>query len=128
MRAYELMIILDPEVDDRNIAPTLDRFLKVVKDAGGTIENVDIWGKRRLAYEINKRSEGVYAVINMTTEPDVAKELDRQLGLSESVLRTKLLRPDPKALARRAAADAKRAAADARRPRPDSKPGRPDAG
>lgn len=128
MREYELMVILDPELDDRTVAPTLDRFLKVVKDAGGTIENVNIWGKRRLAYDIKKRSEGVYAVVNMTTEPDVAKELDRQLGLSESVLRTKLLRPDPKVVAKRAAAEAKRAAAEARRPRTDAKPGRPDAG
>ena len=128
MRAYELMVILDPELDDRVVAPTLDKFLKVVTDAGGTIDNLDIWGKRRLAYDINKRSEGVYAVVNMTTEPDVAKELDRQLGLSESVLRTKLLRPDPKVVAKRAAAEAKKAAAEARRPRTDAKPGRPDAG
>ena len=91
---YELMVILDPEIDERQVAPKLDGFLKVITADGGSIENVDIWGKRRLAYDIKKRSEGVYAVVNMTTEPDVAKELDRQLGLSESVLRTKLLRPD----------------------------------
>ncbi|WP_418608229.1 30S ribosomal protein S6 [Georgenia sp. SUBG003] len=68
-------------------------MLAVVK-TGGTVDNVDIWGKRRLAYDIKKRSEGIYAVVNMTTTPDVAQELDRQLGLNEAVLRTKLIRPD----------------------------------
>ena len=94
MRQYELMIILDPEVDERTVAPSLDKLLTVVKTGGGTVENVDIWGKRRLAYEINKRSEGIYAVVDMTTTPELAKELDRQLGLNESILRTKLIRPD----------------------------------
>jgi small subunit ribosomal protein S6 len=94
MRQYELMIILDPEVDERTVAPSLDKLLTVVKTGGGTVENVDIWGKRRLAYEINKRSEGIYAVVDMTTTPELAQELDRQLGLNEAVLRTKLIRPD----------------------------------
>jgi small subunit ribosomal protein S6 len=93
MRQYELMIILDPEVDERTVAPSLDKLLTVVK-TGGTVDNVDIWGKRRLAYDIKKRSEGIYAVVNMTTTPDIAQELDRQLGLNEAVLRTKLIRPD----------------------------------
>jgi small subunit ribosomal protein S6 len=93
MRQYELMIILDPEVDERTVAPSLDKLLAVVK-TDGTVDNVDIWGKRRLAYDIKKRSEGIYAVVNMTTTPDVAQELDRQLGLNEVVLRTKLIRPD----------------------------------
>ena len=94
MRSYELMIILDPEVDERTVAPSLDKLLTVVKTGGGTVENVDIWGKRRLAYEIKKRSEGIYAVVDMTTTPELAKELDRQLGLNEAILRTKLIRPD----------------------------------
>ena len=93
MREYELMVILDPELEERTVAPSLDRFLNVVRQGGGTVENVDIWGRRRLAYEINKKTEGIYAVVNMTATPDVAKELDRQLGLNESVLRTKLIRP-----------------------------------
>ena len=68
-------------------------FRSVVKNDGGTVENVDIWGRRRLAYDIKKKSEGIYVVVNMTTEPATAQELDRQLNLSESVMRTKLLRP-----------------------------------
>ena len=94
MRNYELMIILDPEVDERTVAPSLDKLLQVVKTGGGSIDKVDIWGKRRLAFEIKKKAEGIYAVVDMTTTPALAQELDRQLGLNEAVLRTKLLRPD----------------------------------
>ena len=90
---YELMVILNPEVDERQVAPNLDKFLKVITNDGGSIDNVDIWGRRRLAYDIKKKSEGIYAVVNFTAEPATAQELDRQLGLNESVLRTKLLRP-----------------------------------
>ncbi|MDQ6715126.1 MAG: 30S ribosomal protein S6 [Actinomycetota bacterium] len=93
MRQYELMVILDPEIEERTVAPSLDKLLTVVSKDGGSVDNVDIWGRRRLAYEINKKSEGIYAVVTMTAEPATAQELDRQLGLNESVLRTKLLRP-----------------------------------
>ena len=94
MRHYELMVILDPDLEERTVAPSLDKFLNVVRKGGGTVEKVDVWGRRRLAYDINKKSEGIYAVVDMTAEPSVAQELDRQLGLNESVLRTKLLRPE----------------------------------
>lgn len=93
MRQYELMVILDPELDDRTIQPTLEKFLTVITKDGGTVDNLDVWGRRRLAYEIKKKPEGIYAVANFTAEPATAKELDRQLGLNETVLRTKLLRP-----------------------------------
>jgi small subunit ribosomal protein S6 len=93
MRHYELMVILDAELEERTVAPSLDRFLNVVRQGGGTVDKVDIWGRRRLAYDINKKSEGIYAVVDMTAEPAVAKELDRQLSLNEAVLRTKLIRP-----------------------------------
>ena len=93
MRQYELMVILDPETEERTVGTTMDKFLTVVAKDGGTVDNVDIWGRRRLAYDIRKKSEGIYVVVNMTAEPATAQELDRQLGLSESVLRTKLLRP-----------------------------------
>jgi small subunit ribosomal protein S6 len=94
MRHYELMVILDPELEERTVAPSLDRFLNVVRKGGGSIENVNIWGRRKLAYEIKKKAEGIYAVVDMQAEPDLAKELDRQLNLNEAVLRTKLIRPD----------------------------------
>lgn len=94
MRRYELMVILDPELEERTVAPSLDKFLGVVRSGGGTVDNVDIWGRRRLAYDIAKKSEGIYAVVDMTATSELAKELDRQLNLNESVLRTKLIRPD----------------------------------
>jgi small subunit ribosomal protein S6 len=94
MRHYELMVILDPDLEERTVTPSLEKFLNVVRKGGGSIEKVDIWGRRKLAYEIKKKSEGIYAVVDLTTEPAVAKELDRQLNLNESVLRTKLIRPD----------------------------------
>ncbi|GAA3670430.1 MULTISPECIES: 30S ribosomal protein S6 [Yimella] len=94
MRQYELMIILDPELDERTVQPSLDKMLAVVTKDGGTVDNIDLWGRRRLAYDIKKKSEGIYAVVNMTAESATAKELDRQLGLNESILRTKLLRAD----------------------------------
>ncbi len=93
MRQYELMVILDPETEERTVGTTMDRFLNVVRNDGGTVDNVDIWGRRRLAYDIKKKSEGIYAVVNFTAEPATAQELDRQLNLSESIMRTKLLRP-----------------------------------
>lgn len=96
MRQYELMIILDPDLEERTVAPSLDTYLNVVRQDGGTVENVDIWGKRRLSYEINKKSEGIYAVVDLTAEPATVKELDRQLTLNESVVRTKVTRPDLK--------------------------------
>jgi small subunit ribosomal protein S6 len=95
MRPYEIMIILDPELEEAKVGPTLDKFFKVITDAEGTVDNRNIWGKRRLAYDILKRSEGVYAVIDFTATSEAAKELDRVLNLSEQVLRTKLLRSDP---------------------------------
>jgi small subunit ribosomal protein S6 len=94
LRAYEVMVILDPDVEERTVGASLDTFLNVVRNDGGTVENVDIWGRRRLAYEINKKPEGIYAVIELKAEPATVKELDRQLGLNESVIRTKVIRPD----------------------------------
>jgi small subunit ribosomal protein S6 len=90
------MVILDPSLEERTIAPSLDTFLSVVKKGGGTVDKVDIWGKRRLAFEIDKHAEGIYAVINLQAEPASVIELDRQLNLNESVLRTKVLRPSAK--------------------------------
>ncbi|HEX6247299.1 MAG TPA: 30S ribosomal protein S6 [Nocardioidaceae bacterium] len=95
MRAYEVMVILDPDLEERTVAPSLEQYLNnvVIKD-GGSVEKVDVWGRRRLAYEVHKNAEGIYAVIELQAEPAPVKELDRQLSLNESVLRTKVIRPD----------------------------------
>ncbi|KAA8890416.1 30S ribosomal protein S6 [Nocardia colli] len=94
MRHYEVMVILDPSLDERTVAPSLETMLTVVRTEGGKVDKVDIWGRRRLAYEIAKQAEGIYAVVDLTAEPATVSELDRQLGLNESVLRTKVLRHD----------------------------------
>ena len=129
---YELMVILDPEIDERTVAPSLDKFLNVIRNDGGTIDKVDIWGRRRLAYEINKKTEGIYAVVDFTATSEATVELDRQLKLSEAVMRTKVLRAEEaialvesegkraeekaarKAAATKAKVDAKPAAAEAK--------------
>ncbi|HEV2087470.1 MAG TPA: 30S ribosomal protein S6 [Cryptosporangiaceae bacterium] len=94
MRHYEVMVILDPELEERTVAPSLDTFLNVIRNAGGSVEKVDVWGRRRLAYEIDKKVEGIYAVVDLQSDPPAVSELDRQLNLNESVLRTKVIRPD----------------------------------
>ncbi len=94
LRHYELMVILDPDLEERTIQPSLDQFLGVVRQGGGSVDKVDIWGRRRLAYEIDKKVEGIYAVVDLKAEPAAVQELDRQLNLNESVLRTKVIRPD----------------------------------
>ncbi len=94
MRAYEVMVILDPDLEERTVAPSLDTYLNVVRKDGGSVGSVDVWGRRRLAYEVDKNTEGIYAVIELQAEPATVKELDRQLTLNESVLRTKVIRPD----------------------------------
>ncbi len=135
---YEIMVILDPEIDERTVAPSLDKFLNVIRTSGGTVDNVDVWCRRRLAYEINKKNEGIYAVVQLTATSEATQELDRQLGLSEAVMRTKVLRAeeamamvasarklaDEKA-ARKAAATSKAADAAPQAPATDAAPATP---
>lgn len=94
MRHYEVMVILDPDLEERTVAPSLETYLNVIRNSGGSVEKLDVWGRRRLAYEILKKSEGIYAVIDLQAEPAAVAELDRQLRLNESILRTKVIRPD----------------------------------
>jgi small subunit ribosomal protein S6 len=96
MRHYELMVILDPSLDERTVQPSLEQFLSVIRTDGGSVEKLEVWGKRRLAYEIEKNADGIYAIVEVTCEPATVTELDRQLGLNESVLRTKVLRIERK--------------------------------
>lgn len=94
MRAYEVMVILDPSLEERTIEPSLDKYLNVIRNDGGTVDSVDVWGRRKLAYEVKKNAEGIYAVIKLSATPATVKEFDRQLTLNESILRTKVLRAD----------------------------------
>lgn len=94
MRQYEVGVILDPGLEERTVAPSLETYLNVVKDDGGAVEAIDVWGRRRLAYDIDHKSEGIYAFMTMRATPEAVAELDRQLNLNESVLRTKVVRVD----------------------------------
>jgi small subunit ribosomal protein S6 len=94
LRHYEVMVILDPSLEERTVGPSLDTYLNVIRNAGGSVEKLDVWGRRRLAFEINKQAEGIYAVIDLQASPEAVAELDRQLRLNESILRTKVIRPE----------------------------------
>jgi small subunit ribosomal protein S6 len=95
LRHYEVMVILDGSLEERTVGPSLDTYLNnVIRSSGGSVEKLDVWGRRRLAYEIDKKTEGIYAVIDLQATPEAVAELDRQLRLNESVLRTKVIRPD----------------------------------
>ena len=89
---YEILLLLDPELADEAQSDVVQRTRDLIEKGGGTFERHDLWGRRRLAYEIAKQAEGIYAVVDLTAEPATVSELDRQLGLNESVLRTKVLR------------------------------------
>ena len=116
MRHYELMVILDPSLDERTVAPSLENFLNVIRNDGGSVEKVDVWGRRRLAYEIDKNAEGIYVLLDINSESAAVKELDRQLNLNETVLRTKVMRKivEPRKQARLARAHAAKSAAKSR--------------
>ncbi|GAA1303668.1 MAG: 30S ribosomal protein S6 [Brachybacterium tyrofermentans] len=96
MRKYEMVVILDPSVDERTVSANFEKLVQVIPTEGGTIDNVDLWGKRKFAYEIDKKTEGIYIVMQFTAKSSTSQELDRQLGLNESVMRTKVMRLDAK--------------------------------
>ena len=72
----------------------MEKYLKVVTDEKGTVDNVDVWGKRRLAYEIQNKSEAIYVVLNVTCEPATVQEIDRLFAIDEKIMRTKVMRPE----------------------------------
>ncbi|MCO6559438.1 MAG: 30S ribosomal protein S6 [Bifidobacterium sp.] len=93
---YELMFIADPELDERALKKLTQEYMEIVTKEGGSVSDPDIWGRRKLAYEIDGKTEGNYVVVNYSCEPATNDELDRVLNLNESVIRTKILRKDVK--------------------------------
>ena len=87
MRKYETIFILHPTLDEEAVKANVEKFKGVIENGGGTIDNVDAWGKRKLAYEINKVSEGYYTLINFSAEPELPKELDRIFRITDTVVR-----------------------------------------
>jgi small subunit ribosomal protein S6 len=111
MRPYEVMVILDPDLEEETIRAGVARWLELLESKGAERGYVDFWGKRRLAYEVRKRAEGYYVVFQVRSEPAAMDELNRVLSLADEVLRHKVLRiPEkvygPPAVAGGAPADA----------------------
>ncbi|HET8989583.1 MAG TPA: 30S ribosomal protein S6 [Acidimicrobiales bacterium] len=103
LRPYETMIVFDTAVDAQSIQQALDRALETIRSHAGSPGAIDRWGRRPLAYEINKRKEGYYVVVEFAGESSTVDELDRILTLSDEVLRFKILRRHDRAPARVAA-------------------------
>ena len=92
MRQYEIMAIIDPDVDERQIQPLVDKYCKVITDAKGTVDATDLMGRRHLAYPIKKKHDGFYVVFNITAEPAAVAEMDRLMTIDEQFMRTKVMR------------------------------------
>ena len=87
MRKYETIFVMHPSFEDDAVKAAIDKFKGVIENGGGTIDNVDFWGKRKLAYEIKKVNEGFYTLINFTAGPELPKELDRIFRITDGVVR-----------------------------------------
>lgn len=95
MRPYETIIILDSQAEDAIINSVIDRIVETIKNDGATIAQVDRWGKRRFAYEINHQSDGYYVLLEFTAGTETVAEVDRLLSITDEVVRHKILRlPD----------------------------------
>lgn len=87
MRKYETMFILHPSLDEEAVKANIEKFKGVIENGGGTVDNVDFWGKRKLAYEIKKVNEGFYTLVNFSASPELPQELDRIFRITDGVLR-----------------------------------------
>ncbi|RRD45240.1 30S ribosomal protein S6 [Tessaracoccus sp. OH4464_COT-324] len=92
MRKYEVMVLIDSDVDERQVPGLIEKHLETITKEGGVVDNTDIWGRRKLAYDINKKSEAIYVVLQLTCEPATVAEMDRLMSIDEKVVRTKVLR------------------------------------
>ena len=87
MRSYELMFIVHPEQDETEFNELVDKVKGWITDSGGQIDNLDLWGKRRLAYPIQKQVEGQYVLMNTQLDPAFCSDLEHNLGLQEPIMR-----------------------------------------
>lgn len=92
MRPYEVMVILEPTLEESQVQAVINRSTEHLQSGGGTVNRVDKWGKRRFAYELAKKTEGFYVLLDVTAEPAPMQELDRTLRLADDVLRHKIVR------------------------------------
>lgn len=95
MRPYEVMVILEPTLEESDVQAVVNRSTELLQGGGATVNRVDKWGRRRFAYEIKKRQEGYYLLLDVAAEPPAMSSLDRALTLADDVLRHKIVRiPD----------------------------------
>ncbi|HBC26151.1 MAG TPA: 30S ribosomal protein S6 [Ruminococcaceae bacterium] len=106
--SYETVFILSTSLGDDGITATIDKFKSLI-EAHGTIDSVDDWGKRRLAYPINKQNEGHYTLISFTSSPEFTAELDRIYKITDGVIRSLIVRKEAKKERPQKAAEAKKA-------------------
>ena len=97
MRKYEVMVLIDSDVDERQVPALVEKHLEVITKGGGTVDNTDVWGRRRLAYDIRietnlKITEASYVVLQVSAEPATVAEMDRLMTIDERIVRTKVLR------------------------------------
>ena len=93
-RRYELVLIVDPRLDEQTINATVERFVGVIADGGGEAVKIDHWGRRKLAYEIKHLEDGYYVLADVLADTQTMTELDRVLKLADEVMRHRILRPD----------------------------------
>lgn len=87
MRAYELMYIIRPDLDEEQTLANIERFKGLLESQGATIQNIDKWGKRHLAYEVKDFVDGFYTLVNFQAEPKAVAELERVLKISDEVIK-----------------------------------------
>lgn len=92
MRKYEIMVIVDPEADEETIGRVVERIKGILSEHQGEVGSIDQWGKRKLAFEIDRKSEGQYLVVPFRSEPSALAELDRVLSFADEVVRFKIVR------------------------------------
>ena len=94
MNQYEVLYVITPELDDEANQSFQDKFAKIITDNGGEIEKTDVWGKRRLAYAIDYKTEGFYVLVNFSANPELPRELERNLRNDERVMRYMVTRKE----------------------------------
>ena len=94
MNKYEIAVIIKPSLDEEALKAEFDSIKELIERFGGTVEKVDDWGKRRLAYEIQKVNEGFYSFITFSSESDTPNELEKRMRIKENVLRYLIVRQD----------------------------------
>lgn len=87
MRKYELLYIVRSDLDEQAVQANVEKFQGIITNGGGEITNLNIMGKRRLAYEINKNRDGIYVLVNFNATPEIVKELDRVIRITDEVIR-----------------------------------------